>query len=690
MYLEYLKVKNYRKFDSEGSKISFVKKGADLNLEQGIQNKVASATTLIVGKNNSGKTTVTSALQLLMDSSPHITGNDFNYAYLQNYLKQFDCKARLLNPDIYLEFEIKLHVRITSENLIINFSPFVDIGDFLEGAGSISPIIQIRFVLKEKSEFETKLRHLVAKNAQHPDLTFRKFLELISNSDFIPIFLDSNNQQQSKVRLNQIIDLRVISANRNLHSSKLSKVFNKIIKNRFKNTIPEAEQENLLTDIDRINDDMSTKVENVHNNQVNGILSQIENKNRFSMALRSNLDFEQLMDGLIQYEYHEGASIIPENQFGLGYTNLVSIIAEIIDYVDSYPQSEEQSKINLICIEEPETYMHPQMQELFIKYIDDAVKFLLGENAAKKINSQLLITTHSAHILNSKIMSSHSFDNINYFVSTSSNKVEVVVLDDNAVTDSSDSNRLKNLKFLKKHIKYKVSELFFADAVIFVEGVTEETVLKYYLEKNSSLNKHYISIFNIDGAHGLVYHPLIKLLKIPCLIITDLDIKRSDTEKNNYIQIEDLNSKTTTNKTIKKFQSGSDDLSNLDYFNQDNIYCVFQKDSIDGQYATSFEEAYILSNYANNLLQRVLKALKPEVYKGIVGEQGQEDTLKLIGNSYKLQRKLSKSKSDFANTLLFELVNENDEGSLPILPDYIQGGLDWLQSKLSSEGHEEE
>ena len=55
--------------------------------------------------------------------------------------------------------------------------------------------------------------------------------------------------------------------------------------------------------------------------------------------------------------------------------------------------------------------MHPQMQELFIKKITEAINELL-KGKAKNINSQLLITTHSPHILNSKIHHGCSLNNI--------------------------------------------------------------------------------------------------------------------------------------------------------------------------------------------------------------------------------------------------------------------------------------
>ena len=34
----------------------------------------------------------------------------------------------------------------------------------------------------------------------------------------------------------------------------------------------------------------------------------------------------------------EGDKNIPENQFGLGYSNLMMIIAQLIDYIEKYPE----------------------------------------------------------------------------------------------------------------------------------------------------------------------------------------------------------------------------------------------------------------------------------------------------------------------------------------------------------------
>ena len=141
---------------------------------------------------------------------------------------------------------------------------------------------------------------------------------------------------------------------------------------------------------------------------------------RMGVDLSADITFDKLMKDLIKYEYIEDDTNIPEDQFGLGYTNLVIIIATIIDYMERYPDSSFNSKINLISIEEPETFMHPQMQELFIKNINEAIRVLLSSKD-KDVNSQIIITTHSSHILNSKIHSTNTFNNICYLHEKKSN-----------------------------------------------------------------------------------------------------------------------------------------------------------------------------------------------------------------------------------------------------------------------------
>ena len=101
-----------------------------------------------------------------------------------------------------------------------------------------------------------------------------------------------------------------------------------------------------------------------------------------------------------------------------------------------------------------------------------------------------------------------------------------------------------------------------------------------------------------------------------------------------------------------------------------------QVQPIQKYYATSFEEAFILTNDQNEMLKNVLTKVKPNIYKAVIENGG------VAKNSFKLQKKLSSNKSDFANTLLYEILTCKDEALIPILPNYIMDGLNFLEERL--------
>lgn len=191
---------------------------------------------------------------------------------------------------------------------------------------------------------------------------------------------------------------------------------------------------------------------------------------------------------------------------------------------------------------------------------------------------------------------------------------------------------------------------------------------------------------------------LLKKLNIPALIITDLDINRPEKKKkddgiekgvekkqDDYPQIKTLKGQKTSNKTIKYFHKAYSLTNIKPYMLEDNIYIAYQK-KIGEYYPTSFEEAFILTNAENNLLNNVLKKVKPQIYKDIVGSGKKADLNQNREQSYKWQAKLSNEKGKFASELLYALIVEKDSEKRPELPNYIKEGLDWLGGKLEEDG----
>ncbi|KGR73164.1 ATP-dependent endonuclease, partial [Streptococcus phocae subsp. salmonis] len=144
----------------------------------------------------------------------------------------------------------------------------------------------------------------------------------------------------------------------------------------------------------------------------------------------------------------------PESQFGMGYTNLMVIIAKIVDYIELYSEKDINGSVNILCIEEPESFMHPQMQELFIKNISKAIATLLGKKLSKKQQLdkfQIIITTHSTHILNSKIQSGNALNNISYLGQEGVNNI-IKNISDNAIVSVGD-NEKKAYEYIKKYLR---------------------------------------------------------------------------------------------------------------------------------------------------------------------------------------------------------------------------------------------
>ena len=702
MYLKSLKLTNYRKFSTEQNEIEFIssklvkvdKKIENQNDKDIVENDslneeiaeidVASDTTLIIGKNNAGKTTIITALDTLINHGKFGI-NDFNYRYLQRYLKEYYINDTKINLP-FIECVLTVELEENSDDRISNLIPFM----LVEDVDNSELKICIRYEIADVSFFKSEMEKLFSEETE--EVTFTSFFELLNSTDFEINYYDKNAKKiDVDFKISNLIELQCIKANHLKSDHCLTEAFNKIIKYRYEHTFQDEKRE-VNKKLKEVNSDLSKNISKNHTDIIQKVLERLISMERMGVQLSADITFDKLIRDLIKYEYIEDNANVPEDQFGLGYTNLVMIIAAIIDYIEKYPDSSFNSKINLISIEEPETYMHPQMQELFIKNINEAIKFLLS-NKNKDVNSQIIITTHSSHILNSKIHSANTFNNICYLSENQFNAVAVNLNNKRIMPKENEDKESGGFRFLKKHIKYKVSELFFSDAAIFVEGFAEDIILPYYIEKRKKLNRRYISIFNINGAHGFLYKRLVEALGIPVLIVTDLDIKRENEDEDegesvdntktkktvSYAQVNCLKGKETTNATIIDLK-GDSDLSNISTFiEKDNLRLAYQG-KINGYYATSFEEALILNNYDNEVINNILKELKPRIYTNIVGIK--PDYNKNIDNSYKWQVKLSNCKGEFASKLLYHIVNEDVEEKIPQLPKYISDGLDWIEQKL--------
>ena len=184
---------------------------------------------------------------------------------------------------------------------------------------------------------------------------------------------------------------------------------------------------------------------------------------------------------------------LPEKYNGLGYQNLVSMVFKLMSFRDNWLKVDKNDKIkplHLVLVEEPEAHLHAQVQQVFVRRAYDVLRHheLLGNRVT--FSTQLVVSTHSSYIAKEE-----DFSNLRYFKRLPStpectipNSIVVNLTDTFGTGDATK-------KFATRYIKTTHCDLFFADALIMIEGTSEGILLPHFIKtKYQDLNSRYISI----------------------------------------------------------------------------------------------------------------------------------------------------------------------------------------------------
>lgn len=742
MYLKSLSIKNYRKYGEDEQTINFAhSKWPEMSDTEDELKKIditeqyiSKSSSLIVGKNNSGKSTIVKLLNTLQNTKSGSRNifkhTDFNLKMLSDwYQENIDSKSKegIESIDKFPSMEFQLKLGIDDENdMISSFEDILILGgietvDIHENEEIAEVTINIKYEVadfKSFSEELVKLKNSYSEIVQQDtkflnykkELQYRQFLDLFSSNYFVLNFYPLGRDEPAKeFSLSSLLKVETVEANTVKNDKTLSQAYNKIVSTYIKN--------NDIRAVDRLVGDINYQVKEMVDTNIKDILqsavSSIESTKNLKMNLHPDVTLEKIFANSIIYEYQEGNNHIPESQFGMGYTNLMVIIAKIVDYIELYSEMDINGSVNILCIEEPESFMHPQMQELFIKNISKAIATLLGKK--QQLDTfQIIITTHSTYILNSKIQSGNTLNNISYLSQAGENNV-IKNISDDAIVSGRDIDK-KTYEYVKKYLRLEVSDIFFSDAVVLVEGVSEETYLRYVIDKHSVLKNHHIKVYRIDGAYAHQFISLLDLLGLKTIIFTDLDLKRAENEKkidikenaesdiipsnisslverHRYI---DQGSSLSTNGTLQYFikKELKDEEAKYDTINPKIIEMISDRDElvvnynkismysqgkISGYYATSFEEAIILTNAVDDDEKKYKKSLiklLQHVHPKMRYFEDLNESSNISEKSYMYQVKLSDGKSKFSTGLVYLSVID-EEFTLKI-PKYIESGLESL------------
>lgn len=381
---------------------------------------------------------------------------------------------------------------------------------------------------------------------------------------------------------------------------------------------------------------------------------------------------KDLLGNVMAAKYKVDDSYLGEASQGLGLSNLIYLHLQIQKFIKEY----DEQKVNLFFLEEPEAHMHPQMQQVFMKYLLD-----LERKATPKL--QGIMTTHSA-----EMAAVSGFAPLRVIRMGEEKKSRIVDL-------SSLDKEYFDLFF---EIGY--SEIIFADKVIFYEGDTERMYLRKLIQQEEfkELRKQYVAFVQVGGAYAHNYRDILDLLQIKTLILTDIDYEKDALSK------AEVEGSATTNATIKKFfckdESKEEVIKISDLYERKKngkniidkkIYVAFQ--GVNDGYTRTLEEAMLCKKYGMKVWdtkekqeweelrkQAGLSFSIPDTYEEIVKENGQSKKEK---KKYQPQSRLSvrdilKATSGKKTDFMYSVLLKNMEKEM--LPDYISEGLIWLKN----------
>lgn len=676
---------------------------------------------LVIGKNNTGKTSVLACLEKLAiqsDGNP-VTYEDFNVD-LRSSLERILLDQQEIGAEknyTPLGIKLKLFIKYSELDDLSKISPLIMSLD--PDDDNVILTFEYRISFDKINDLKTKYIAESEKFDNKPHLFLKENLAKY----FGPIvkksilygdenqFIDLNKE---RINLKDILAIQFINAKRSVTNKKSDKTLSNQTSNLYKQVDESDEQEEASDEFKQELRKTDDKLSSIYQEMFNGIIEKVNKFGGISptdteIKIASTLQHRELLEGNTTVMYAHQNHDLPEHYNGLGYMNLISMIFEIEMLMSRFRRSikESPAAINLLFIEEPEAHTHPQMQYVFIKNIKELLKQNRLREDGFEIHLQSVITTHSSHIV-----SESNFDDIKYLKkSAQAHNVQAKNLKDleKSYSSSEDLDKDAELKqayrFLKQYLTLNRAELFFADKAVFIEGDTERVILPAMMKKidqevecadGRPLLSQNISIVEV-GAHSQTFEKFIDFVGIKSLVITDIDSNKEvpDSEDPNKTKREkcrpdDDEASQTSNASLNFFFGTReiDFYKNLMFedksLSKPSDSEVWQKDSEgllkivyqveeNGYHARSYEDAFFSIN--KTLLDTEHEAF-PSLTKKYF-KMYQSDEI----DAFEFAEKAINSKPSLAIEILLNSKASEDgiQFSNWQVPLYIKEGLLWLR-----------
>jgi predicted ATP-dependent endonuclease of OLD family len=632
-------------------------------------------TTVIVGRNNSGKTSLAEIFRRILADKVRFELEDFSLGTHEGFWTAFVAHTKHNDEDKLRELIPRIEVNLTIgyEKEAPSLGPLSDfIVDLNPACAEVLVNFRYELALGSIKTFFSEIKIDTVKNPSDQRAAFfRTIRSRITGQFTATIFAvdpnDATNQKSiESAQLKSLLRGGFINAQRGLDdkTDRENDVLGKILEILFKsakstNASPEDQQ--TAQKLETAVQDVQTEIDADFSYQLNGLLPafRLFGYPRLpdpQLRTETLLDVERLLSNHTKVRYSGLNGIhLPEAYNGLGTRNLIFILLKLLEFFKAY-QTAGASGINLVFIEEPEAHLHPQMQEVFINKLSEvATVFSNKYNNGKAWPVQFIVSTHSSHVANKA-----PFCSMRYFLAVPEDSQTICYTKVKDLGRGFSGNLKDDESFLQQYMTLTRCDLLFADKAILVEGTSERLLFPKFvgqidkdLALEAKLSSQYVCLMEVGGAYAHRFFKLLEFLEVQTLVITDLDSVDSTKEHSACLVSE---ADSTSNGCIKDWFEKIPFADIVKKKSNDKITgkrrIAFQIPESDKMpTGRSFEEAFVLAN---------------EKTFGITGktpkekEQSASDKAKALGK-----------KSEFA--LKYAI-----EESAWTVPRYIKEGLLWL------------
>jgi predicted ATP-dependent endonuclease of OLD family len=498
-------------------------------------------TTVIVGRNNAGKTSLTEIFRRLLGTKmPAFSLYDFSIPAIDGFKKALHLKlADKPENEVRAEIptiEIKLTIEYPKDEpdlgALSNFIIDLDVD-------SNVAVIVVQYTLKG-GRIDSLFEGIGDESPERINTFMKSLREKIPSLFEIKIFAQDPTDSENTLamehsKLKSVIGAGFINAQRGLddetHTEKdvLGKVLGQLFDTSKSETAP-ADMKQKSDALKVIVGDLQQTIDSDFNGQLNELLPALSlfgypSISDSKLSTETIIDVGNILNSHTKIRYAQGQDIfLPETYNGLGTRNLIYILFQLYEFFRQYQSRPTANSLDVVFIEEPEAHLHPQMQQIFIsKLYEIANEFSNRLNGGKTWPVQFVVTTHSTHIANEA-----KFEAIRYFLTSNNEQRETTVKDlrqeFNAVEDQVDK------EFLHKYLTLTKCDLYFADKAILIEGMAERIMMPLLISKsdaadpnNPPLGLQYLTIIEVGGAYAHHFYKFLDFLELRCLVITDLD-----------------------------------------------------------------------------------------------------------------------------------------------------------------------